>query len=155
MSRFNITRSLFETNPTEEISFDFFGFPNSFMKIDMSCDKRLRKISSSNVPNLFHWKYRNWIVSFLEIWINFLKISLNRKTWPTKRSRLFCFAILISSLASRISVHNGFSTKTCFLARSAFFIKEKCDFIGVEIIIALILSSLKIFFWFETYSIDG
>ena len=41
-------------NPNEEISFIFFGFPNNFKTIDISCDKRLRNISSSNVPNFVH-----------------------------------------------------------------------------------------------------
>ena len=111
-------------NPNEEISFIFFGFPNNFKTIDISCDKRFRNMSSSNVPNFVHWKYVKWIFSFLEIWISLLRISLNMKICPTKSSRLFLFAILISSLASDTLVHRGFSTKTCFFAKRAFFIIE-------------------------------
>ena len=119
-SRINVTTSHLEITPNLLISLIFLGFPKRAKIIDKSCDTKFRNISSSNVPNLFHRKFRCVIFSLFEIWINFLNISLKMNMWPTKRSKLFFFAISINSSASERLVLIGFSTNTCFFDNNAF-----------------------------------
>ena len=122
-SRINVTISHLEMNPNALTNLIFLGFPKRVKIIDKSCDTKFRNISSSNVPNLFHTKFTCVIFSLFEIWIIFFNISLKMNMWPTKRSRLFFFAIFINSSALERVELRGFSTKTCFFASNAFLTK--------------------------------